>query len=84
MEVGQMAKFEAKVLRHKRPMTEGARLLSIRDFAEQMGCSISLARKLCYGRKVAHVKFCKNLMVPVSEVDRLIEANLTPALSGTE
>jgi hypothetical protein len=62
----------------------GAKLLSIRAFAEQMGCSISLARKLCYGRKVAHVKFCKNLMVPASEVDRLIEANLTPALNGTE
>jgi hypothetical protein len=57
-----------------------AKLLSIRDFAEQMGCSISLARKLCYGRKVAHVKFSKNLMVPASEVDRLIAENLTPAV----
>jgi hypothetical protein len=77
-----MPKLDAKVLQHRRPVTEGgARLLSIRDFAGQMGCSISLARKLCYGRKVAHVKFCKNLMVPATEVDRLIAENLTPAES---
>ena len=80
-----MPELVQDVLRQKRSVIQGgAKLLSIRDFAEQMGCSISLARKLCYGRKVAHVKFCKNLMVPASEVDRLIEANLTPALTGTE
>ena len=73
---------EANAVRHRRASTDGAaRLLSIREFAEQMGCSISLARKLCYGRKVAHVKFCRNLMVPASEVDRLISENITPAES---
>ena len=77
-----MLKPEADVSRNRKAFTDGAaRLLSIREFAEQMGCSISLARKLCYGRKVAHVKFCRNLMVPSTEVDRLIAENLTPAES---
>jgi len=74
-----------QAVRHKRLAIEGgAKLLSIRDFAEQMGCSISLARKLCYGRKVASVKFSRNLMVLASEVDRLISENVRPALSNAD
>jgi hypothetical protein len=72
--------IDRNTLGRDRSATESTALLSIRDFAKQMGCSVSLARKLCYGRKVAHVKFSRNLMVPVGEVDRLIAENLTPAL----
>lgn len=61
-----------------------AALLSIKDFARRMGCSDSLARKLCYGRRVASVKFSRNLMIPASEIDRLIRENLTPARSDRE
>jgi hypothetical protein len=58
-----------------------ALLISIEEFANRMGCSISTARKLAYGRRISTVKFNKNLMVPASEVDRLIAENLTPAES---
>jgi hypothetical protein len=62
----------------------GALLISIEEFANRTGCSISTARKLAYGRRISTVKFTKNLMVPAGEVDRLIAENLTPALADGE
>lgn len=62
----------------------GALLISIEEFANRTGCSISTARKLAYRRRISTVKFTKNLMVPAGEVDRLISENLTPALAGEE
>lgn len=64
--------------------TPGAFLISIEQFANQLGCSLSTARKLAYGRKISTVKYSRNLMVPASEVDRLISENLTPAIGGGE
>jgi hypothetical protein len=65
----------------KRTSAPGALLISIEEFANRMGCSLSTARKLAYGRRISTVKFTKNLMVPAAEVDRLIAENLTPAES---
>jgi excisionase family DNA binding protein len=59
----------------------GTILLSVREFARRLGISISTARKLCYTRTISNVKFNKSLLIPVTEIDRLIEENLTPALS---
>ena len=62
----------------------GAVLISVQDFADRLGISTSTARKLCYSRTVATVKFNKSLLVPAREIDRLISENLTPALGGGE
>jgi excisionase family DNA binding protein len=56
-------------------------LITVKELANQLGVSLSTARKLCYSRTVATVKFNKLLMVPGSEVTRLIEENLTPAIA---
>lgn len=66
----------------KAQTSTGALLISIEEFARRMGCSLSTARKLAYGRRISTVKVTKNLMVPVAEVDRLIAENLTPAIGG--
>ena len=62
----------------------GAVLISVRDFASRMGISTSTAKKLCYARAVATVKFNKSLLVPAAEVDRLIQKHIKPALEGGE
>lgn len=67
-------------IQRSRPVQAG-RLLSVRDFAVAMGCSVSQARKLCYSRRVASVKYSRSLMVPASEVERLIAEHLIPALA---
>lgn len=61
-----------------------ALLISIGEFANRTGCSVSTARKLAYGRKISTVKFNKNLMVPATEVDRLIQRHIRPAQEGGE
>ena len=58
----------------------GPALISVSEFAARMGISLSTARRLCYTRTVATVKFNRSLLVPVTEVDRLIQAHLQPAL----
>jgi Helix-turn-helix domain len=61
-----------------------ALLISIEEFANRTGCSVSTARKLAYGRRISTVKFNKNLMVPAAEVDRLIQKHIKPALDSEE
>ena len=64
--------------------TPGQALISVSEFAGRMGISLSTARRLCYTRTVATVKFNRSLLVPVTEVDRLIQAHLQPALPAAE
>jgi hypothetical protein len=64
--------------------TPGPALISVSEFAGRMGISLSTARRLCYTRTVATVKFNRSLLVPVTEVDRLIQAHLQPALPAAE
>jgi hypothetical protein len=61
-----------------------ALLISIEEFANRTGCSISTARKLAYERRISTVKFTKNLMVPAGEVEKLIQKHIKPALDGGE
>jgi hypothetical protein len=63
--------------------TPGPALISVSEFASRMGISLSTARRLCYTRTVATVKFNRSLLVPVTEVDRLIQTHLQPALPAT-
>jgi hypothetical protein len=58
----------------------GPALISVSAFAGRMGISLSTARRLCYTRTVATVKLNRSLLIPVTEVDRLIQAHLQPAL----
>jgi hypothetical protein len=60
--------------------TPGADLLSMRDFAARMGIAISTARRLCYARTVASVRFNRSILIPATEVDRLIRTHLRSAL----
>jgi hypothetical protein len=58
------------------------RLLTIQMFAMQMGCSIWTARAWAYRGRISSVKIGARLMVPPSEIDRLISENLKPALKS--
>lgn len=58
--------------------TAGPALISVSEFAVRMGISLTTARRLCYAHTVATVKFNRSLLVPVTEVDRLIQAHLQP------
>jgi hypothetical protein len=62
----------------------GSALISVSEFASRMGISLSTARRLCYTHTVATVKFNRSLLVPVTEVDRMIRAHLQPALAAAE
>lgn len=68
----------------QKPGAAGAALLSVSDFADRMGIALPTARKLCYSRKVATVRFNRSVLVPATEVERLIQAHLQPALPGRE
>jgi hypothetical protein len=68
----------------KKQGVSGAVLISVRDFASRMGISTSTAKKLCYARTVATVKFNKSLLVPAAEVDRLIQRHIRPAQESGE
>ena len=59
------------------------RLLRIQVFADRLGISLSTARNLSYDRKITTCRMGKLLMVPASEVDRLIQANLQPRATET-
>ena len=54
-------------------------LYTIQQFAVVMGISIATARRLAYAREMASTKIRGRLMVPVTEVERLIAARLRPA-----
>jgi hypothetical protein len=58
------------------------RLLTIQMFAVQMGCSVWTARAWAYSGRIASVKIGVRLMVPPSEIDRLISENLRPAMKN--
>jgi excisionase family DNA binding protein len=56
------------------------RLMTIQRFADEIGISVWTARQYAYDGKIASVKIGKRLQVPATEVDRLIEQNMRPAL----
>lgn len=70
--------MKTTVTKDKRPV------LSVAEFATTLGISVHCARSWAYQRRIATTKLGKLLFVPTSEIDRLIQENLTPALSATE
>jgi predicted site-specific integrase-resolvase len=57
------------------------RLLPVKDFAAQSGFSIWTIRQWAYSGRIASVKFGRGrLMVPSTELDRIIAENLRPAV----
>jgi excisionase family DNA binding protein len=54
-------------------------LLSVEDFAAAVGLRPVTVRQWAAARRIARVKLGRRLLIPESEITRLIEANLTPA-----
>jgi hypothetical protein len=62
-------------------VSSSQRLLSIKDFGALLGVSLRTVRGWDYKGRVASVKLGARMMIPVTELDRLISENLRPALS---
>ena len=56
-------------------------LLPIKIFSERLGISIWTGRGYCYSGKVSSVKLGAKLLVPASEVSRLISENFRPRVA---
>lgn len=68
----------------KPPAPSSQRLLSIKDFAASVGISVWTVRGWAYSGRLASVKLGARLMIPTTELDRLIEENLRPAIGRTQ
>ncbi len=64
------------------PMAQ--RLISIKDWARIMGISVWTARQWAYSGKIASHKLGTKLSIPVSELDRICDATVRPALAVAE
>jgi excisionase family DNA binding protein len=63
------------------PVATTQRLLSVKDFGALLGVSLWTVRGWAYKGRVASVKLGARMMIPTTELDRLIEENLRPRLS---
>jgi hypothetical protein len=84
---GQMKPTEKPPLRSfevKPPAPSSQRLQSIKDFAANIGISVWTVRGWAYSGRIASVKLGARLMIPTTELDRLIEENLRPAIGRTQ
>jgi len=59
---------------------DGALLLSIDQAAARLGLRPVTVRQWASARRIARVKLGRRVLIPVSEVERVIEENLMPAL----
>jgi hypothetical protein len=55
-----------------------SKLTTVKKFAETIGLSPWTIRHYAYTGRVASVKLGTRLLIPVSEIDRLIEENMRP------
>jgi excisionase family DNA binding protein len=58
----------------------GSNLLSIEAAAIRLGLKPVTVRQWAGARKIARVKLGRRVLIPESEIDRLIEASTIPAL----
>jgi excisionase family DNA binding protein len=58
-------------------------LLNVRQFAEELGVTVSAVRRWILERKVASVKIGRLVKLQRSEVARLIESGFRPAKQPT-
>jgi excisionase family DNA binding protein len=63
------------------PVSPNQRLLSVKDFGALLGVSLWTIRAWAYKGRVASVKLGARMMIPTTELDRLIAENLRPTLS---
>lgn len=63
------------------PVSPTQRLLSVKDFGALLGVSLWTIRAWAYKGRVASVKLGARMMIPTTELDRLIQENLRPTLS---
>jgi excisionase family DNA binding protein len=54
-------------------------LLSVPQFAEALGVTVSCIRRFLLERKIAYTKVGRLVRIPASEVDRLITEGMRPA-----
>jgi excisionase family DNA binding protein len=55
------------------------RLLTVQEFAEALGVTVSCARRWVLERKIATTKLGRLIRIPASECERLINEGLRPA-----
>jgi excisionase family DNA binding protein len=60
--------------------SDEGRLISIEDAAGRLGLRPATLRLWSAQRKVASVRLGRRRLIPEMEIERLIQANLTPAL----
>jgi len=58
----------------------GVELVSIDETARRLGLRPVTVRAWAGERKIARVKLGRRVLIPASEIDRLIEASTIPAL----
>lgn len=54
-------------------------LLTVREFAEALGVTVSCTRRWLLEEKIAKVKLGRLVRIPASECERLINSGLRPA-----
>jgi excisionase family DNA binding protein len=84
---GQMMPTEKPPVRSaevKPPAPSSQRLLSIKDFAASLGISVWTVRGWAYRGRIASVKLGARMMIPTTELDRVINENLRPAIGRTQ
>jgi len=59
---------------------DGTKLLTLEQAAERLGMKTVTLRMWASARKIARVKIGRSVRVPASEVERIIERGLIPAL----
>lgn len=63
------------------PVATTQRLLSVKDFGALLGVSLWTVRGWAYKGRVASVKLGARMMIPTTELERLITENLRPTVS---
>jgi excisionase family DNA binding protein len=58
------------------------KLLSIPQFAEELGVTVACIRRWLLERKIASVRLGRLVRIPAEERDRLIEQGFRPAKRG--
>ena len=60
---------------------QDAEVIRVQEFAERLRISVWTARQWAYRGKIASCKAGKRLLIPASEVTRLIDENTRPRIA---
>ena len=67
-----------------RKRSEAARLLGVAEAESMTGVSRWTWRRWAYDGRIASTKLGRRLLIPVSELERLVEAGTRPARGGAQ